>query len=57
MVVVDNLSVVAVARVVELQWTGGGLVVVRLRVLLRVLAVEWQPVGGGGRMAVEWWWR
>ncbi len=29
-------------------WTGGGLVVARSRVLSRVLAVEWQPVGGGG---------
>ncbi len=52
---VGNLSAVAVARVVEWRWIGGGLVVARSR----VLAVEWQwwssgsqTSGSGSRMAV-----
>ncbi len=60
-VAVGNLSAVAVARLVELRWSGGGLVVARSR----VLAVRWRwwqgqsECGGGGEgggVAVDWWW-
>jgi hypothetical protein len=44
-VVVGNLSAVVVARAVEWQWIGGGLVVARSR----VLAVEWRWLLSGGQ--------
>jgi hypothetical protein len=43
-VVVGKLSVVVVARAVELPWSGGGLVVRRVRALM----VEWWSSGSGG---------
>jgi hypothetical protein len=65
-VAVGNLSVVAVAvaRLMELQWSGSEIVVAKLRVLV-VMWRWWQGPsecggsggGKGGGLVVDWWWQ